>query len=358
VELGELAISHVRRLARQPRNTGTPQAAEARQYCSDALRSLGFRIKENAFEYSAAVGLYGTPAGGFAMLSLIAGSSAAAVGRQRVLALAILIVGMAVVAIGGRWLARHGVLTLPIMRRRGVNLEARRDQPDPRVWLVAHLDSKSQPISLMARAAGIVLLLAAWTAGVIAAASGASARTSIYVLGAALIGALPVMLSFVGRGSPGAVDNASGVATLLATAALLPRHAPVGVLITDAEELGLAGARAWCAKHPPSIALNCDGVDDTGRLTLMWTRPRPRWLQKAFGSATGIRVIPLLPGVLADSLAFSDAGWDAVTLTRGALRTLGRIHTSRDNLENLRGEGIAEAARVLASAAVTLTEQP
>jgi hypothetical protein len=269
----------------------------------------------------------------------------------------VLIAGVVVVALAGRWLARYGVLALPIMRRRGVNLEAHRDGTPPSVWLVAHLDSKSQPISLVVRAAGIVVLLAAWIAALIAAGSDMSARAWLAVVGVAFIGALPVTFSLVGSASPGAVDNAAGVATVLAAAQILPPTTPVGILITDAEELGLAGARAWCAEHAPAIALNCDGVDDQGPLTLMWTRPRPRWIQEAFRSAKGLRVIPLVPGVLADSIAFSDAGWEAVTLSRGTLRTLGRIHTRRDNLENLHGTGIAEAALALASAADTLTEQ-
>jgi hypothetical protein len=144
---------------------------------------------------------------------------------------------------------------------------------------------------------------------------------------------------------------------VLAATTLLPPDRQFGVLITDAEELGLAGARAWCAGRSPSIALNCDGVDDTGPLTLMWTRPRPRRLEKAFRGTKGLRVIRLVPGVLADSVAFSDAGWEAVTLSRGTLRTLLRIHTRRDSLEHLRGSGLGGAALALASAAITLTER-
>jgi hypothetical protein len=272
-------------------------------------------------------------------------------------ALALLVAGVALIAAAGHWLARYGILALPIMRRRGVNLEARRAEEEPHVWLVAHLDSKSQPVSLVVRAAGVVLLIASWFAAVVAAVSDLPNRAWFTILGAAALGILPLLASVVGNGSDGAVDNAAGVATVLATAAALPPDAPVGVLITDAEELGLAGARAWCADREPSIAINCDGVDDTGRLTVMWTRPRARRLEQAFESLDGLRVIPLVPGVLADSLAFSDAGWEAVTLSRGTLRTLQRIHTRRDNLEHLRGSGISGAVLALGRAVLTLTER-
>ncbi|PYP66113.1 MAG: hypothetical protein DMD26_08890 [Gemmatimonadetes bacterium] len=50
---------HLRRLAREPRPTGGPQAAEARQYCGEVLTSLGYRVVELPFEYSRIVGEMG-----------------------------------------------------------------------------------------------------------------------------------------------------------------------------------------------------------------------------------------------------------------------------------------------------------
>jgi hypothetical protein len=303
--------------------------------------SLGFATHERAFEYSAAVGKYGTPAAGVfvALVSLLA---------LEMHSRPVLLFGAAVLALGGAWLGRRGVLRLPILRRRGVNLEARRGASDPHLWLVAHVDSKSQPIPLLVRAASIVLVAIAWIGALL------WTMDFLYV---AIVGSLPVIASIVRRNSAGAVDNASGVATVLAATTLLPPDRQFGVLITDAEELGLAGARAWCNEHSPSIALNCDSVDDTGSLTLMWTRPRSRRLENAFRDTKGLRVIPLVPGVLVDSVAFADAGWEAVTLSRGTFHTLRRIHTRRDSLENLRGSGLGGAALALASAAITLTER-
>jgi hypothetical protein len=70
-----------------------------------------------------------------------------------------------------------------------------------------------------------------------------------------------------------------------------------------------------------------------------------------------LRVIPLIPGVLVDGLAFADAGWEVVTLSRGSVDTLRRIHTRRDDLARLRGEGVAVAARVLARATLDILEK-
>jgi Peptidase family M28 len=363
-ELDAIARSHLRRLAGAPRPTSG--AATARQYCGSALSNLGFRVREMPFEYSAAVGAYGTPAGGAAVCLVLIGSADAALGNRAAAALALLIVGGLAVALGGRWLAGHGVLALPFMRRHGVNLEATRGDDDPDVWLVAHVDSKSQPVPLLVRAAGIVLLAIAWFAAIalaIATMLGHAApdlwRAVIVI---AVVGAVPVLGSVVGNRSAGAVDNASGVATVLGAAATLP-DANLGVLITDAEELGLAGARAWCAETTRRRVpvLNCDGVDDDGVLTLMWTHPRSlrvetvvRESSRAFGVLRGI---PLVPGVLVDAVAFSDAGWESVTLSRGTLATLRRIHTRRDNLDHLEGRALSTAALTLAFSARALMEQ-
>jgi hypothetical protein len=61
-----------------------------------------------------------------------------------------------------------------------------------------------------------------------------------------------------------------------------------------------------------------------------------------------------LPGVLTDSVAFKAAKWQTVTLCRGTLRTLNRIHTTRDDLQAMSGTGIPSAARLLAKLAEEL----
>jgi Zn-dependent M28 family amino/carboxypeptidase len=192
-------------------------------------------------------------------------------------------------------------------------------------------------ISLLARSSGVAALVVTW------------------------IGGVPLMLSVVGQRSAGALDNASGVAAVLDAAAALSPALPIGVLITDAEELSLAGARAWARSQNTKggVAINCDSVDDDGELTAMFTRRRQEKLLSTLAEASAashesLRVRRLLPGILTDSVALADAGWETLTLSRGTLRTLLRIHTSRDNLSSMRGTGIEGAARVLARTAARL----
>jgi Zn-dependent M28 family amino/carboxypeptidase len=173
------------------------------------------------------------------------------------------------------------------------------------------------------------------------------------------LSATPLMLSIVGDKNHGTLDNASGVATVLEAVEAIPAVARVGVLITDAEELGLAGARAWVRAQPCAIALNCDSIDDGGRLTVMYSRAAPeRLIAHLRTAATTIgeplRVIRLIPGVLTDHVPFAAAGWETVTLSRGDLRTLARIHTGRDTLQSMHGTGIASAAQLLARTATEL----
>ena len=104
----------------------------------------------------------------------------------------------------------------------------------------------------------------------------------------------------------------------------------------------------------PAIVINCDTIDDPGSFICM-THGRNRGSAAAAVSEQRrvsdclSSVRGTIPGILADSIAFADAGWDAVTVSRGNLSTLARVHTSGDTRERLDGSGIAQAARLLAA---------
>ena len=120
----------------------------------------------------------------------------------------------------------------------------------------------------------------------------------------------------------------------------------------------MAGARAWVRSRAgrTAVAINCDGVDDDGELYIMYTGPKPEPLIEVLVACTEraprVRRMPL--GLLTDSVAFADAGWQTVTVSRGSFATLRRVHTRRDSLAALRGDGIAEVAGVLRRAAEAL----
>jgi acetylornithine deacetylase/succinyl-diaminopimelate desuccinylase-like protein len=351
----DTASAHLARLGARSRPTGGAAAAEAREYCSDTLRALGFSVSEHSFQYSAFPGAYAAPAFGLAIPTL---ATLAFATRHTPFAWIAVAVAIAVIWMLIRFSGPRAVLDGPLMRRAGVNLQAVRGTGTPRVWLVAHLDSKWQPVSMIVRVAGVLTL----GVGLVALAIAVVVLPTVAPIALGLIGlgAIPLVLSVVGDGNDGTLDNASGVATVLEAAALVAPSHPLGVLIADAEELALAGARAWARSQRPAIALNCDSVDDDGPLVVMYTRAKPGRVTQALEGAASeasepLRTLRLIPGILTDSVALADAGWQSVTLSRGTIRTLQRIHTARDTLAGMRGAGIAGAARVLAGAATELS---
>lgn len=270
----------------------------------------------------------------------------------------LLVVFALAVFLGARWLVREGVLSLPVGRSEGINLVATRGIA-PKVWLVAHIDSKSQPLPILVRALGIAgSAILCWVGFGIGGVGLTGVGMWMGFTIAGVLAGLPVAASWVGSGSPGALDNASGVATVLLAAARVPHSVSVGVVLTSAEELGLAGARAFFrALRPPAdgggVVLNCDVVDDCGYLTVMYSGwSRPEWIELVFGGAA--RATRLPPGVLVDAVACQEEGWEAVTLTRGTVRSWGRIHSRRDTADRLTGAGVEATATVLAAAVQAL----
>ena len=250
---------------------------------------------------------------------------------------------------------RRWTRVFPALRSRSANLQAVRGQP--RVWLVAHLDTKSQSVPMLWRIASTVMLWAVTLVAVgtllLSVFGDIHAHTLwFWIEIAVVLAALPAVFCWVGDRSPGAVDNASGVAAvLIAAASAEPRN--LGVLITTGEELGLAGAHQWARSfHGRASVVNCDTIDDAGTWRCMYTGPRPDHLVRAAETSAGgmglkLRSGRLIPGILTDSVALADKGFAAITLSRGTLATLARIHTRRDNLPSLHGKGIEEGARLL-----------
>jgi len=350
-------------LSQKPRFAGSSEEAAARSLCRQELERAGFSCRELPFEYSQWPGRWGPPLAAAVHATTIA-VLARTVLRQG--ALAGLVVGavlLPALMFASRDAKRRWITHFPMQRAKSVNLEAKRGKP--RVWLVAHIDSKSQTVPMLVRiasalalavvtAAALLLLLVSLTA----LADPAAAWIGLGI--AAIAAALPSILCFVGNDSPGALDNATGVAAVILASQSASTSPDLGVLITSGEELGLAGARAWAAEAArESSVINCDTLDDSGAWRCMYTGLRPGRVTAAaetIGARMGLKLTVgrLIPGILADSIAFADRGIEAVTLSRGTLSTLARIHTRRDTSTALAGNGVAEGAAVLSALAKEL----
>lgn len=341
------------RIASDPRAAGGSAEARARAYCGEVLGRYGFAVTEEDFTYSAFPGRWAVPLLGlllfawFAFVGSQAGSNPhGAVGTGVPFLLLFAALGYMIVRVTppGR-----------LIGRRATNLVAMRGASPP-LWLVAHIDSKSQPVPMLVRIAGVVVAAVAVVVAVAAAFVVDESQTGplfwrmVGLAGAAA--SLVLMLSVVGDRSQGALDNSTGVAAALMVAAEIASNRPLGVVITSAEELGLRGARAWVGQRSgvKAQAINFDGIDDVGTLTCMAKSDSPLAARlKATSEAGGwrVRFRGVLPGIMVDSLALNSAGWDAVTISRGDFSTLTRIHTRGDSPDRLTGAGVAEAVEMV-----------
>ncbi|MDT8341635.1 MAG: M20/M25/M40 family metallo-hydrolase [Longimicrobiales bacterium] len=165
-------------------------------------------------------------------------------------------------------------------------------------------------------------------------------------------------------GSPGAGDDATGVAVVLETVRALraggPLHNDVVVLLTDAEELGLVGARAFVAEHPwvrdVRVVLSVEMRGAGGPSIMFETGSENGWVMARLREAD--------PHPLANSLStevyrrlpndtdfspFRDAGVQGLNFA--AIGRYHRYHSPTDTPENLDEATVQHhGARVLAVA--------
>ena len=362
-QLVERAKSLIDDLAQTPRFAGSAEEARARSRCKSDLENAGFTCNEIQFSYSQWPGRWGPPL--LALFFTVYLVSFCEFGIRGSLSRSWWIWFVAV------WIApwayrffTQGILTFRFSRAWSTNLEARRG--DPTVWLVAHIDSKSQTIPMLLRVAGSAAL--PFAAVLVVIGLGLTLMqlpVDFYFLRAgeiiAVMGAIPTVFCFIRNTSPGALDNATGVAAVLLAAGAPAAPHSLGVLISSAEELGLAGARSWANSVAGKlVVLNCDTVDDAGEWRCMYSYDEPTRLTLAAEAVcsrlgTRVRIGRLIPGIMADNMAFSERSQPAITLSRGTLGTLARIHTARDNSARLTGEGAAEASVLLSALAKELS---
>src|SRR6266567_2617248 len=155
-ELARQARELLETIAAEPRFAGSIPEGKARAFCATLLGENGFSVTESWIEFSEFPGRYAVP-----ILALVlAGASLRTIHVYyhhggAVPALAVFALTIAVISIAGRWLGGRGTTAIPWMRSRSANLVATRGEPT--VWLVAHVDSKSQTLPMLERILAIVL---------------------------------------------------------------------------------------------------------------------------------------------------------------------------------------------------------
>ena len=142
-------------------------------------------------------------------------------------------------------------------------------------------------------------------------------------------------------------------------AAVSTSPSPLGVILTSAEELGLAGAKAWAASaalsgNTPGLVINCDTLDGEGTMRCVVHRSEDATVARelvtlARSEGFSAKITRHTPGIMVDSAAFAARGIPAVTLSRVTSGTLARIHTPRDTADRLNGQGAELAAAVMSA---------
>ncbi|NIP82110.1 MAG: M28 family peptidase [Gemmatimonadetes bacterium] len=193
----------------------------------------------------------------------------------------------------------------------------------------------------------------------VARLAGAGPLPALVVIaaGAAGLAGVVLALGWAGNRSPGALDNASGLAVLLELARRT-EGPEIAYLITDGEELGLAGARA-VADRLPAVqgVINLDGLDDRGRIRVAeghgWRRKgsAPQLAAAVLSAARALDMDvdrrPLPWSVPVDHGPLAAAGIPALTVLRGDWRSLARVHRPGDDPGGITGTGAAATATLL-----------
>jgi hypothetical protein len=246
----------------------------------------------------------------------------------------------------------------------------------PTLVLMAHYDSKSQSLPIYLRA----LLMIGGTLGMTALVVITLARLLapaglgriLEIAGTAGIIAVlaSLLLIMVNRSidaSPGAMDNASGVAVLLG---LLRRvsgekalAANIHVIFTGAEEIGLCGAVRYLQAAEASydrkstFVVNLDGVGGREKLLVVDRYGFPPLVTGAFlgqkirqmARERGLPLhgIPLILGALWDHVVWARRGFESVTLSLGGWeKATFMIHGEGDAPENIVGETLEAACDI------------
>lgn len=361
----------IRSLAR-PRMTGSEGASAVERELRRNFWELGYHVEEHTFSFSTWPGRFGICVAGVALAGAGGGAAGLLVAGLPGAALVVLILALAV-ALAPLLLLDTALARIRWGRVAARNLLFKPSGSRPAWILMAHRDTKSQLVPTLVRTVALSVGVVAWftlLALAILWFGGEPFRsTSLTVLAGLVLFAVGALLalSFAGNESPGALDNATGLAALLEVATVCKQHGDIAFLLTDGEELGLVGARMGVSRLPPvQGVINVDGLDDHGSFFVAegygWRRQgsAPQ-LAAALLTAAAALDLPIqrraLPRALpVDHLPVAEAGIPALTLLRGSWKSLLRVHSPTDDADRLDGSGAANGATLL-SAAMRLLHQ-
>jgi hypothetical protein len=361
--IGRRMLRHITALA-YPRATGSDGELDARAYIRDRLLEDDYTLLEHRFTSSLYPGEL-LPRAGVALLTACLLFAFTAYGSWPAVAAELAGLVLLLLAVATRW--------PPLLERlyrlrhfgevESSNLIAVHPHQEARLNVVftAHYDSKSQtwsgPVRNMLFGAHAVLIASSALSLLAALLFDLPREIILPSLLPACVLALLLQCTISRNGSPGAYDNASGVALLLELAhAYAGEHANANLafVATGAEEAGLCGAVAlmrnemFAAHFPPerTIVITLDAIGSKGPILVTDRYGLPPVRTGVLVSDLCCKVAArfglearsnwVVSGVSMDHIPFAAHGYQSVTLsTAGWNKAFRSMHTTHDVPENL-----------------------
>jgi hypothetical protein len=367
------AYGHIETLAGLRRLAGTPGETEAQEYIRRAGSEIGVEMSPEEFSYSERPLKVALPATCLIIASIsLMGSLAYLWGSSLcIIPGATLLLA---VYLGFRWSSTFERFASK-GDRKSLNLTGLVEgtHAGGTVLLSAHYDSKSQLMPVVLRA-GLFMLgyftailfgLTLVVTGIMAAAGTdlLGSRAGFYASLVPAVLVLSLVFNFTGNRSPGAMDDASGVALILEAARVLKTsplvNYDVRIAAFGCEEIGLCGSISYMLAHQdelraaPFHMINFDMpfsssggiIVNTGfELPPVHTSRHLFELIREACESMGYRLsrVFLPVGAGADHMPWVKHGFDATCLVSAATT----IHSSRDTLEKVNREGLRRAGEV------------
>jgi hypothetical protein len=349
-----------------PRLSGTEGEEKAREFINNFVEDIGFTPEVEEFSFSL------LPAEFFLkfsqiMVGLLCASALFLFNRFKLLSFIVAIVLIYIIIRSTRWSSFiESLFDIKFFRIKSSNTFFKKvlHKNYPNVVFLAHYDSKSQTYPIILRIvlnlAGLIFILFSIILIVIGTIFDINFSAQLLLI-PGIFSLLPFLLlifNFTHNKSPGAIDNASGVAVVLHLAEILKEcdcKANLYFLLTGAEELGLAGAIRFIQKHEVEFAkektffINFDSIGKEGNLIMtarygippFCSSKKLRFNLHEILNKRGVKFhdtyLPV--GAALDSIPIGTRGYEAITISWGGVKKAGRsVHSKHDTALNLSEE--------------------
>ncbi len=383
---GSCAYSHVENLS-FPRRTGSQGGDRAATYILDFFKDIGLNVEVQEFRFSTTPHRLGWSTAPL-FLSFVGIIAVFLLPNMRPISGVLCTAILFSICATSRWNGLVEKIFNIGPEKTARNIIARRTSASKEVELifVAHYDSKSQPLSLVVRFllffSGVLLILGVCLAVIISAIMGDIVLPYDFLRWtafASFILFLPLSAIRSKNGSPGALDNGSGVGILLelarCTEELDLERTNLTFLTTGAEEEGMVGAMRYIQRKEDSLEVentffvNYEMIGVGDKLSLITAHGVPPVRTAKRLSKIGIRAAEqerlrvlrsYLPfGAGMDHMPIAWRGFDAITLLGEKFnRPFFRAHSPRDTPDGIDPKALERAGRLGLRIAQLLDSMP